>query len=196
MTVASRRTASVVVCAATVLALFAPAAQAQELRLTDSTKDVWVSSGAGFTHTYAAESKLADVRWVQIGHGATRIVLTAKLVELTKQGAEVGLFVEFRTSSGLSRDARLSGQVGDRNGSVAFTSPTGKLLACDTSHKINYVANTMMMSVPRSCLNNPSYVQFRSETSWVTDSTYDVYVDNPHNTNLAFDGWSSRVRRG
>ena len=53
-------------------------------------------------------------------------MLTANLAELTKQGAEVGLFVEFRTNTGLRRDARLSGQVGIRNGYVEFSNRTGK----------------------------------------------------------------------
>jgi len=194
MTVATRRTAAVAVCAATALALFAPAAHAQELTRSDGTGDVWVSSGAGFTR--APGSKHADVIWVQIRHGATRVVLTAKLAELTKQGAEVGLIGQFRTNTGLRRDAMLTGQVGNRSGYVEFRNLTGKLLTCDIARKIDYAANTMMMSVPRSCLNNPSYVEFRSQNSWVTSTYEQVYVDNPHNAKAEFTGWSNRVALG
>lgn len=197
MTVASRRTAAVVVCAATVLALSAPAAHAQELTLTEGTGDVWVSSidSPGFTHVDS--SRHADVTRVRIGHGARRVVLTAKLVELAKRRYSIdGLRVQFRTNTGLRRDAMLSAQAGSRNGRVAFTSRTGKSLTCAIAHKVDYVANTMMMSVPRSCLNSPRYVEFRSETSWMNDSTYKVFVDNPHNDRAHFKGWSSRIRRG
>ena len=175
------------------LALSTPAAQAQELTRSDRTNDVWVSSGAGFTR--APGSKHADVTWVQLRHGARRVVLTAKLAELTKQGAEVGLLAQFRTSTGLLRDAMLFGQVGIRSGYVEFSNRTGKPLACDISHKIDYAANTMMMSVPRSCLNNPSYVEFRSQSSWVTSTYEQVYVDNPHNAKAEFTGWSNHVLR-
>jgi len=194
MTVASCRTAAVVVCAATALALSTPAAHAQELTRSDDTNDVWVSSGAGFT--LAPGSKHADVRWVKVRHGAKRIVLTTKLVALTKQGAEVNLRSQLRTNTGMRRDVMLSAGYGTRAGSVAFTSDTGTPPACDIAHKIDYVLNTMMVSVPRSCLNNPSYVEFRSESSWVTAGYEQVYVDNPHNAKAEFTGWSSRVSRG
>lgn len=177
------------------LALSTPAAQAQELTLSDGTRDVWVSStdSPGFTHVDS--SKHADIRWVQVRHGATGVVLTAKLVELTKQGAEVAFFVQFRTNTGLRRDARLSGRLGDRSGSVTFTSRTGQPLKCTIAHKIDYAANTMMVSVPRGCLNSPRYVEFRSETSWMNDSTYKVFIDNPHNAKAEFTGWSNHVLR-
>jgi len=195
MTVASRRTASVVVCAAIALALSTPAAQAQELTRSDGTNDVWVSSGGGFTR--APGSKHADVTWVVLRHRAKRVVLTVKLAELTKQGAEVVLLGQFRTNTGLLRDAMLFGQVGIRSGYVEFSNRTGKSVACNNvAHKIDYAANTMMMSVPRRCLNNPSYVEFRSQSSWVTSTYEQVYVDNPHNSKAEFTGWSKRILRG
>jgi len=196
MTVATRRTAAVVVCAATALALSTPATQAQELTNSDGTNDVWVASvdSAGFTR--APGSNHADVTSVVLRHGAKRVVLTAKLAELTKRGAEVVLLGQFRTNTGLLRDAMLFGQVGIRSGYVEFSNRTGKAVLCDIAHKIDYAANTMMMSVPRSCLNNPSYVEFRSQTSWVTSTYEQVYVDNPHNAKAEFTGWSNRVSRG
>ena len=192
MTVATRRFAAVVVCAATSLAFSVPAAHAQELTLRDGTGDVWVSSGAGFTR--ADGSKRADVTRVRVGHGAKRVVVTARLAVLAKRSFSIdGLRVQFRTNTGLRRDAMLSAQAGSRNGRVAFTSRTGKS-PCTIAHKVDYVANTMMMSVPRSCLNSPRYVEFRSETSWT--NTRKVFIDNPHDDQTNSKDWSNRVRRG
>lgn len=196
MVLAPRRTAAAVLSAATLLAFATPAAHAQNLTISDGAGDVWVAGIDNDGFAPAPGSKHADVRRIVVKHAAKKIVVRAKLTELTRQGALVGLLGQFRTNTGLRRDATLFGEVDKRKGRTEFTTRRGRQLDCAMTHKIGYTRNTMTMGVPRSCLKNPRWVEFRSQNAWITDDNAEVYVDNPHNDKPQFRGWSSRIRRG
>jgi hypothetical protein len=64
------------------------------------------------------------------------------------------------------------------------------------THTVDYARETISVSVPRSCLGNPRWVQVTPGAVGMTPAG-DVYVDNGYDsTSNEPTRWSAKVKRG
>lgn len=192
MSFRARRTA--VVIATALLASAAPAAHAKDLQLLDGADDVWVQ---GFTYTEPTllSSAEADVRRVLVRHTNRVLLVRAKFADLTRSGYHHSLTVRVRTDERVKRQITLLTSRDDRSGSVQVMRGA-KRVSCAVRRKVDYGKNTMTVRVPRGCLSAPRWVKVGVENGWVPTDQLNVYVDNPHDDQASFSGWSSRVGPG
>jgi hypothetical protein len=69
-----------------------------------------------------------------------------------------------------------------------------KRVHCGVRHTIDYLANTVVIKVPRSCLGKPRWVQVSDEAISRTDSL--IYVDQGGAGSTEELVYGPRIRRG
>jgi hypothetical protein len=131
-----------------------------------------------------------------VRHGARRVIVKATYVELRRSADPLFLMFEVRTNEGLKRQVRVE-TMSSPKGSSMFSKPNGTDVRCSgLSHAVDYAANTVTVSVPRSCLSGPRWVQLLVGAISMSPQG-DAYVDNGHNaTSDEPKTWSARVRKG
>ncbi len=83
----------------------------------------------------------------------------------------------------------------DRNGMTTLRNNQFRDIDCQVEHTIDYKQNTVLVSFPRECVDNPNYLQFRMFSQYYTNQNY-TYSDNPHNTkDFLGSAWTDKVRR-
>ena len=179
-------------------------ASAATAAIPDGTGDVWRSTYDLSTE----EEKLepagspvnADLTRTTVKHTRGKVVLVARYAELRKQTNRFALIVELRTNEGLRRDVGVETVTRDGWGGTSFFGSPQRELPCKgLTHLVDYPAGLVKVSVPRSCLSGPRWVQVRSmamafeesgnELTTLFDSGQDESADMPR-------AWSGRVRRG
>ncbi|GGO90837.1 hypothetical protein GCM10011584_23550 [Nocardioides phosphati] len=169
----SRRLLAVAGAAALSVGLATPA-QAEQWAHNDARGDVTVSSGcddSGSNCTDAVDATQAqpDVLRVVATHTTDRVKVTARYAELGP-GLTKAHVLRVVTNEGLHRHFAVvtdSGHVVvkemDRDSDGSKVSCTG------LRQSIDYTANTVAMSIPRSCLSSPRWVRVGFGTQVVRD---------------------------
>lgn len=186
--------------AAALLLFVAPAASAASLTIKDGGDDVWVAGTDGQPDVRTQQVAEADIRRAVVRHGARVVVVRAKFADLTRKGAGLDLVAEIRTDEGVRRGVELltNNYTNDpaARETIRMWKGVDQPVRCAVQHKVDYSLNTMSVTVPRTCLGGPTWVQVRIHNAWLGDGYKHAYVDNPHNDKSRFTGWSARVRRG
>ncbi len=181
------------ILAAMTLTLVAPmTAQAATLKLVDERGDVHRDTGGGFT--LVEGERRADILHTRIQHTDRALVVRTKLLRLLREGAGLGMAMRIRTNDGTYREVQL--QASRRVGWRGQVSMNGRRTAvdCRTAHNINYAADVMAVRIPRSCVNNPRWVQVTLVSLF--EGGRQFLVDNPHNNRMRINVWTARIRRG
>lgn len=184
--------------AALLLTLAAAPAAAKDLTLTDEAGDVWTQKvgSTSWVTTSAAEAAEADVRKVLVRHGSTTVVVRAKITDITKSGTGHSLVASFTTNEKVRRTVVLYTTAANRAGRVAMYKGSAKVCKDKVKRTVDYAKDTMTVRFPRGCLSAPRWLRARVENGWGSDNDVAAYVDNPHNAQAGFTGWSARVYRG
>jgi len=181
--------------AAVALTLAAPAvAQAGTFTLADARGDAHrVGSDGNFV--LAEGERRADILRTRIQHTDRAVVVLTKLLRLRREGGRVGVVMRLRTNDGTYREAQLqaSQRIG-RRGEVSLLTRRGALVDCATTHNVNYATDVMTVRIPRSCLNDPRWVQITLLSLF--DNGRQFLADNPHNERMRLNVWTPRIRRG
>lgn len=188
-------------------AVLAPtgAAYAASRSVDDGTGDVWEPVWNAETETvdyFEAGSVLnVDVDKVVVKHTARRIVVTATYAELKKQDITLGASSRMRFDDGPA-----VGMYVDTwqkwSGETVLYKKSGMPIECaGFDHAIDYTANTVQLSVPRSCVGNPrwvevNYVGLGNVEDPESETGYRTFEDSAHSANSGWNGWSDRVKKG
>lgn len=139
------------------------AAGAAEVTVEDGIGDVWLLDfdTNDFEPVPAPAQTNGDIVRTRIQHRLRKVVITTKYVQLASNRAGV-LAVFMKTGKGEFTDAILRFGPRNRDGEVRLFTWDRRppRVDCSASHRIDYVANKMRMSIPRSCLRFPEWVRF------------------------------------
>lgn len=154
------------------LGLAAPA-QAQVYGHTDATGDVTVSTcddNDNCTETLAPTAKQPDIVRVVTSHTSTQVKAFVKYAELGPAGLRMHVL---RVVTGSGRHLHYSFVTEDGHAVLKeLDRDSGAKVACSgLVAKVDNTLNTVLLSVPRSCLGNPSYVRVGFGGAVVTAGT-------------------------
>lgn len=183
------------ILAAVTLTLGAPiTAQAATLNLVDGRGDVHRLADDG-SFVVAEGERRADILRTRLQHTNRAVVVRTKLLRLGREGTDLAMAMRIRTNDGTYREVQLEAgrRIGWR-GQVSMNRRRGATVECGTAHNINYATDVMAVRIPRSCLNNPRWVQMTLVSVFVGGRQ--VLADNPHNNRMRLNIWTSRIRRG
>lgn len=105
----------------------------------------------------AKNRAMGDIRTVQVTHAATVRVLI-KYVELNRVGRDHFHVVQLRTPR-RSYEVDLYATTGRWRGDPTLYTANGTSPRCTLAWKIDYTANTAVISVPRRCIGSPTWIR-------------------------------------
>jgi len=149
---------ALVVAAAAVIPLVPTAAHADRYTYADHTGDVVSFTGGSDTATPAPERVVGDIAASAVAHRRGSVTVKMRYRDLTR-GDEIAAHLFVIRTSRMTRDVTVVAAQGYYGGRVVMTKPSGKKVSCRIARKIDYVANTVTASVPRSCLGQPRWVK-------------------------------------
>ena len=182
----------------------AGAASAQNLAVPDATGDVWRSTfsdaGTEPVATVAGSPVNADLVRTTIRHNARRLAFTFGYADLRRAENRFLAAAQVKTNEGVRREIGVETVSRERWGGTSyFGSPKRELRCRGLRFDIDYSADTVSVSVPRSCLSGPRWVQARVQVMAFEGRTeeFSVLTDNWVNESNDEPGpWSDRIRRG
>jgi hypothetical protein len=190
-----RRTAAVAVATSVALLAGAGAASAQTLTLRDARHDVWQTSDAGHTFTAAPGNARGDVTKVRASYAGKNLVVTQHFTKLDKVDSGDVYTIALRTNTHLRRVVFVAAEKVDWRGHAWLDNAHKTRVSCQVGERINYVTDTVRVSVPATCLKSPRWVQFTAFNLHIV-SQDQFLADNPMNTQAQPKAWSPRVHRG
>ena len=179
----------------------AGAAAAQSLTHVDQRRDVLAFDNQTNEPAGKGTAPAADIWRTTLFHNQNRIIAKVKFADLRRVGAIQADLVHVVTNEGLKRDVTVVAGQGMWSGQATMTRPNGNAVTCDVAHKIDYVANTIVVSFPRSCVSDPRWVRIAIGSVWARqmDDKYfyadDAQRDQAVNKRGIFQ-LSPRLRRG
>jgi hypothetical protein len=176
----------------------AGAASARSLSIHDATGDTWQMDTSSDTESYLPAGSQANVDLVRtiVRHTAKKVNVIGRYTELKRSGPALFFVVAVRTNEGVRRDVGVQ-TILRPCGQHMFEKRDGRTARCrGISHTVDYARETISVSVPRSCLGNPRWVQVTPGAVGMTPAG-DVYVDNGYDsTSNEPTRWSAKVKRG
>jgi hypothetical protein len=188
-----RRLLTVAALAALVVPATASGAAAQAVRLTDPRGDSQMLDESYEWQRYDGRSP-ADLTRVNVAHRAKAVVVRARYVDLPRSGQAFQLVAEIRAEGRRSSAPALVVRQAKRWKGRSFISDgRGAPWRCGVGHRIDYGRDTVMLRVPRRCLDDPRWVRVRVTTAWSSRTA--TVQDNAHGTRVQSSGWTRRLRR-
>jgi len=162
---------------AATLTLAPAVAHADSYSQTDASGDVAGSPRSSSSEEFTVDPARAngDVTTSRITHLArkVRIKLTHRDLSRTNRFASS---LSIRSNTGL-RYVFVEARKGSWAGKHGIENARGTNVSCSgLAHKIDYVANTVLIVIPRSCLGNPRWVRVSMGTYSLTSTS--VYADD------------------
>lgn len=205
------KTGAAALAAATLVLAAAGTAQAATVRVDDAQGDVWKGTfGSHRAHWDEAGSALnADIDKTDIDHGVDTLTLTTTFKRLEKKKAFFQAFYDIRTDAGNEYGAMTYAgphmwagghDVFDMSGvarpmTALRGTPPPDVFCPEATHDISYADDTVTVTIPRSCLGDPSWVKVQSLALSSRNNNNDSWwVDNGHNKTHSFSkGFSGQV---
>jgi hypothetical protein len=186
-----RTALSATALATTAVIAAAVPAHAAKLVLTDPAGDVW---GGTEAPAQIGTRVNGDLVKTTVTHTARKVLVKAKYTDLAKNQDMLHFAYLVRTNENVKRIAAVTAWPGKRKGISEFSRPRGKAACNGMTHAIDYVADTVTISVPRTCLSNPRWVQIQAAGGTVNGDLYTI--DDAQSTDAEPHAWSAKVRRG
>ena len=149
---------ALVVSAATLIPLVPTAAHADRYTYSDHTGDVVSFTGDSDTPTPAPDRVIGDIAASAVAHRSSNVTLRMRYRDLARTDETAAHLFVIRTSK-MTREVTVVAAQGFYGGRVIMTKLSGKTVSCRITRKIDYVANTVTVTVPRSCLGRPHWVK-------------------------------------
>lgn len=179
----------------------APAASAATLAAPDAAGDVWKSTfdpqTAEETVEPAGSQVNVDLVRTVVKHTDTRLVVVARYADLAKSTNRFFVYSQLRTDEGVKRDIGIDATM-RWSGTAFLMGPRGEVRCDGLRHSVDYAADVATVSVPRSCLSKPRWVQTRTGAiGFPADGAGDeAYLDSASDDTADEPSWTARVRRG
>lgn len=145
----------------------------------------------------AARVVNVDLTRVTVAHSSTAVTFTGRYADLRANDDIITFFAEIRTNESVRRMVALTAAPEFRKGQASLFRPDGNGASCPgLRHTIDYATNVVRVSIPRSCLSQPRWVQHRTTASaFVGGSLARIFID-PAGTAAAEPTWSARILAG
>jgi len=167
-------------------------ASAREVLLRDAVGDMWLQDQQGNV-SEAPNSQVGDVRQALFRHGQKNIVVRQRFVDLRRSGDYAQYVVRIESAKGIYRELRVEASSGSWAGKARVFNRRGDLVECSTTHDIDYAANLVVMSLPRTCIGTPRTVR-ATASNYRSDVNHHFLMDNPHNTESSAQVWTRWLR--
>ena len=161
----------------------------------DGTGDVYTTSRTGVVF-HSERSGDTDLRSVSFRHAPRAVYVRAEWVNLARNDDTVVLYVNIRTSANHevhSIVASISPR--DRDGSSGYSCGPGEVCP-GLRARFDYAANTVVLRIPRACLDNPRWVRLQAYGLTYRPRIKREYFDPAFSTGSYRDDWSPRIYRG
>ncbi len=176
--------------------LAAAPAHAGRLTVHDPVDDMWVVAEGSTEPAPAPGTAIGDFIRTSFRHSGARVVVKAKFVELQPAGKRTRLWVLMRDQDRRKTWALVETTRKDRHGSARLMTNRGGDIECKVRYSVDFAKNTMTVSVPRRCLDNPRYLSFKASSEHVKRGRTYAFVDSSHSKWASSRGWSDPVRGG
>ena len=168
-----------------------------KVSLTDATGDVW-SIGEGEHEEYrpAADMPTADVVRAEVQHRRGRVVVRMDFTDLRREdpASYTAMIItpeKMRAAFVMTGPRRWAGKHMLVNGNY------GNVRCPGFEHSVDYDADQVVMTLPRTCLGRPRWVRVSMANSMFkgdTEATFQEITDNPHGAD-ADGGTTGRIYR-
>lgn len=174
------------------VATSAGAASAREVLLRDPAGDMWRRDLQG-SISEAPNSHLGDVRRALFRHDQRKIVVRQRFVDLRRTGDYAQYAVRIESAAGTYREVRVEASRRSWAGRSRVFNRRGDRVECATTHDIDYAADVVVMTVPRTCIGTPGKVR-ATASNYRSDVNHHFLMDNPHNTGSSAQVWTRWLR--
>ena len=143
-------------------------ALSDQMRRTDPAGDVTADDLSGDDPVLDPEWRNGDITQLRVRHRHYRVTARLNFVELTAGRRQPWMYHTFRFLTSGGGGLELSGTVGVNGGGRqgVWRLSDGRRVKCrGLRHTIDYQAETVRISVPRSCLGRPRWVRVGAKTS-------------------------------
>ena len=193
-----------VAVAATTISLAAPSiAHAESSSYDDAKGDVFLQDDGGIESAPAGTSTNVDLDFSKVKHGRKAISVTATYYDLKRKTDESLIFGLQLLRAGGGEE--VSGAVvfagpGNRAGTVSYYHGDGTT-PCAPTHDIDYVADTISITLPRSCFERPEWIRWTTTAQMQEPETGSqpatgMYFDQGRTSGSEGDTFSKRLYRG
>lgn len=153
-------------------------AAAQQVTEHDGRGDMIRVDEGGSNPQPAPGADVGDVVRTSFRHGAGRVVVRVHLAALERTGRRLTVWVDVQDRPGHTWFVGVQATRRDRSGRTIVIDGRGRDVPCTPSHRIDYAADTVRVSVPRGCLGSPARLRFRVLTEHVRNSWTYAWLDN------------------
>ncbi|HET7689768.1 MAG TPA: hypothetical protein VFK41_05300 [Nocardioidaceae bacterium] len=178
--------------------LVSPVEAAQSLA-PDPVADVWLHDNDYWPPSEAGSVPNTDVVRTTVAHQSRRVAVKVHYADLRRNDDQLILTVWFRTNEGLKRLAYVAAGPERRRGTHLFGKGSrgpGSATCKGLRHTIDYTQDLITISIPRSCLSRPRWVQFQGEASTFNfDEVTELFVDDLTGIGYESQNWSAKIRR-
>lgn len=189
------RTLAVTAALGTALVVPIVPAHAARLSLADPAGDTWT---AGVPAEPALAARNTDLRRTVIVHGAKRVTVRARYVDLMRprRGETITLAARLRTNDGPKRNAFVFATSRTPYGRHRLVvERTDDRVSCPgMRHRVSYARDVITVSIPRACLGSPRWVQLMVVALDLRGG--EATIDDAASAEPDPTTWTRRLRRG
>jgi hypothetical protein len=151
---------ALVAATAAVVTLAPTAAHAKRYSHVDAPGDVLSGpvTSTGNPTTLEAARTNGDVVSSSVAHKSRKVVMRMQFRDIAWDSEVNAYLFKLRTGS-MTRYVTVYASDGFRGGRAQMTKTNGKRVSCHLRRSIDYTANNVTVSVPRSCLGKPRWVK-------------------------------------
>ncbi|HEU4910516.1 MAG TPA: hypothetical protein VFV76_01330 [Actinomycetes bacterium] len=188
--------ATAAAAAIAILPLTAAPVSAAQLTLKDARGDMWFIEEGSTEPDPAPTARVGDFVRATFRHTDRRVEVRSKFVELRRTGRQFEMFVTMRDQDHREAIAMVRTSRQDRDGRTRLFTGRGRDIACNIRHRVDYTRNTVRISFPRLCLDNPRWLRFQATSSQSGRSLRFAHVDDPSTAGEPSLALTGRVRSG
>jgi hypothetical protein len=148
----------------------------------------------------APEQRAGDITDLRVAHAHRAVWVYTNFVELRRSGHGLQLEVRLRTDTGIWQYlALLTGAESKAgwSGTVEITARSGRVVNCPVTHEVDYSNAAIRLRIPRSCLDNPRWLQTSVASVSIPDEEdRTMFVDDALTTSQDRHPWSRRIPHG
>lgn len=174
---------------------------AQKLAISDGQGDAWEETldpaTGSYTYTPAGSPVNSDILRTVVRHRTHSVQVRTVFADLRNNDQGVIDGTKIRTNEGLHREVWLTKEGGTTGSQAALLTPRGRKVSCPgLSKSIDWAGDTVTVTVPRSCLSAPRWVQVVNAAGNYATGDMHSYLDVAGKADYRFTGWSAKIHRG
>ena len=187
------RRAACLAAAVVMLPALASPALAASTTVDDARGDMVRVLEGGAQPTPTPRARLGDFVRTTFRQTAHRVFVHARFVDLARTGKRFTVWVDLRDQDHHKTTLGIQATRSDRAGTAFLMTGRGRDIACSMRLKISYSRNTVRVGIPRSCVDDPRFLQFRALSEEVRRTWKHAWLDNALSLGVDKRFWTRRV---